>query len=502
MILIKSAQIIDGSGSPGRRADVLLNSDRISAIGDMPNRKADMVIDGLGLFLAPGFIDIQANSDHYLSIFIHPDQKDFLLQGVTTIIGGHCGSSLAPLLYGTLESIRKWGDPNQVNVDWHSVRELFSALSRLKLGVNFGTLVGHSTIRRALIGEDRRDLTISELNVFKKVLVEALDDGAFGFSTGLGYAHSRQVPFAEIKELVSIVAKKNKLYTTHLRSEREGLFVAVEEALRIRKETSARTIVSHLRPLLGFEDDFMKSLDLIDREFSSNDIFFTNYPFDTSVVPIYTLLPVWAQEGGLEVMMSYIASSAVRDRIVKELKYFDGTNVVIARAPGLEYLIGKTLAEFATNEERKVPEALLELMILTKLKAVVFYRNIDLGLAVKSLMRKSALITANSAGLTDNKTMLTHERFTRTFPRFLELALRSRALTLEGAIQKLTSVPAGELQLKDRGLVKDGYFADLVLFSQKDRGVISIEHVFVNGQPVVENSVITGTAAGRVLTRT
>ena len=141
-------------------------------------------------------------------------------------------------------------------------------------------------------------------------------------------------------------------------------------------------------------------------------------------------------------------------------------------------------------------------MTLTKLKAVVFYRNIDLGLAVQSLTQKSALITANSAGLADNKTMLTHERFTRTFPRFLELALRSRALSLEAAIAKITSLPAVQLRLKDRGLIKESYCADLTLFSKEDRNAIVIKHVFVNGRQAVKDGIYSGMPSGKVLRKT
>src|SRR3989338_1585089 len=172
-ILFKGCQVVDGSGGEIQRADVFIKDDKISAIGNFPNKKADQVINCLGLYVSPGFIDVNTDSDHYLTLFTHPEQKDFLLQGVTTIIGGNCGSSLAPLLYGSLESIRKWTNINQVNVDWQTVADFLKVFNRIKLGVNFGTLIGHSTIRRALIGEDFRDLTKSELAVFKKIVQQS-----------------------------------------------------------------------------------------------------------------------------------------------------------------------------------------------------------------------------------------------------------------------------------------------------------------------------------------
>ncbi len=246
MVLIKGAQIIDGTGKPAYKADVLLRGDKISAIGAFPNKKADVVIDGLGLFLTPGFIDVNTDSDHYLSLFTEPYQKDFVRQGVTTIFGGHCGSSLAPLLYGGLESIRKWSDINQINVDWHSVGEFLKVLDRRGLGVNFGTLIGHSTLRRALIGEGLRDLTISDLEIFKKYINDSMKEGAFGISTGLSYAHSRQVPYSEIKELVQVVAEHKGVYATHLRNEKEGLLPAVYETLKVAEETAGAGILNVL----------------------------------------------------------------------------------------------------------------------------------------------------------------------------------------------------------------------------------------------------------------
>src|SRR3989344_8027237 len=159
MTLIKNVQVFDGTGKSSFRSDIMVKGDRIAAIGNFPNKKADVVIDGLGFTATPGFIDANTDSDHYLSLFSNPLQEDFLRQGVTTIIGGQCGSSLAPLLYGHLDSIRKWTDTGKFNVSWHELGEFLALLEKQPLGVNFGTLVGHSTIRRDLTGEEVRTLT-------------------------------------------------------------------------------------------------------------------------------------------------------------------------------------------------------------------------------------------------------------------------------------------------------------------------------------------------------
>src|ERR1044072_3559400 len=153
-LLIKNVKVLGTGRAPEEKADVFVSGEVISAVGSFPHKGADEVIDGQGGWLMPGFIDVDTTSAHYLSSFDAPEQEDFLKQGVTTIIGGHCGASLAPLLYGSLESLRKWGDTNEINVDWHTVAEFFARLAQRPLGVNFGMLAGHSTIRRAILGED------------------------------------------------------------------------------------------------------------------------------------------------------------------------------------------------------------------------------------------------------------------------------------------------------------------------------------------------------------
>lgn len=499
MVLIKSAKIVDGSGRQEPfTADVLLKDNKISAIGKFPQKKADLIIDGLGMYLTPGFIDVNTDSDHHLSLFTNPIQQDFLHQGVTTIFGGICGSSLAPLLYGNLDSIRKWTDTSQVNINWHSVAELLKILDQRKLGVNFGTLVGHSTIRRALIGEEFRDLTVPELIAFKNLLRDSLKEGAFGFSTGLGYAHSKRVPYAEIKELAKVVAENGGVYATHLRDDKEGLAASIEETIKITEETGVKTIVSHFKPLLGFENEYRKAVELIHRLRGSIDLHFDLYPFDESVIPIYTLLPAWAQVGNLEIMLSYINNPGVEERLLRDLADINGKNIRISQAIGREYLLGKTVAEFAENQELSVPAALLKLMRLTGLRATVFYRNINLDLVTQNLERDQALIASNGASLSADAKAIKHERFYNTFPRFIEIVARLKTLSLPQAIEKITLAPAKKFGLKSRGLIKEDYFADLNLVSFKP-GMAKINYVFVNGKLAVKEGEVLDILGGEIL---
>lgn len=465
MILIRSVKVIDGTGKPAYTADVLIEKDRIAAIGFFPTKKAEKVIDGIGYYLAPGFIDIHSDVDHSLSIFSDPEQKEYLSQGVTTIIGGNCGSSLAPLLYGTLESIQKWTDINQINIDWQTMGDFLKVLERKKLGVNFFTLVGHSTIRRSIVGEVFRDLTDKELEVFKKVLSEAFEQGGLGLSTGLSYAHSQRTSFKEIEVLAEIVKKYNGVYATHLRNEKEGLPDSINETIKIAEETGVKTIVSHFRPLLENEENFKKALELLKK--TKTETFFDVYPFDVSMMPIYKLLPLWAQNGGLAIMYKQLLDHQLFQRILKELPPLSRDDLIIASAPGNEFLVGKTIGEIAKNHGVTIPEALLKLMITTRLKALVFYKNINMSLVSELFIHPKSFISSNTMRLSE-----------KAFLKFLQMV--NGKLSIEEAIKKITGKPSQFFNLKDRGIIKEGYFADLVLF--KDSGAPIIEIVIVNGQ--------------------
>ncbi|MDO8430189.1 MAG: hypothetical protein Q7S73_02380 [bacterium] len=495
MILIKSVQIIDGSGKPAFRGDILIKDDRISAVSNFIGKKADTIIDGLGLTAVPGFIDVNTDSDHYLSLFSNPLQKDFLLQGVTTIIGGQCGASLAPLLYGSLRAIRKWGDVSQMNIDWNTIRELKEVLKRLKLGVNFGTLVGYVTIRRDLVGSEIRDLTQPEIEIFQHSLFKALDDGALGLSTGLGYSHSRNISYSEIKKILTVFSKKPGVYTTHLRDEQDNLIESVRETIQMAQESGLPTIISHFRPILGFESKFQEALKIIEESLDKGNIYFDVNPFDMSVLPIYTLLPVWAQEGGFEGMLKILGDELYRPRIISEISKSDWVldNLVIAEAQGYSNIIDKTLKEFSDNRDLNIIEGLLLLMEITRMHARFFYKNINQRVLEEVLSHPRALIGSNSASLKDQPSVLRPKRATETFGRFLEIMEQKKA-PIEDSIKRITSVPAKIFNISKRGLLQEGWFADVVLLKDKN-----IAEVIVNGRLAVSNGKVSEIGFGSPL---
>ncbi len=481
-LLIKDVQVVDGEGNEPYKADVLVQKNVISAIGNLKSRGASRVIDGLGHYLTPGFIDIHTTSDHYLSIFENPKQEDFTNQGVTTILGGHCGSSLAPLIYGTLESIRKWANPTEINVNWHTVSEFLNTLKKTPLGVSFGTLAGHSTIRRSIAG-DRTRIQTKELAVLKGVLKEALKDGAFGLSTGLGYIHGNNASQKEIKELAEIVKEAGGVYATHLRSEGGKLTESVDETIKTAEETGVKTVISHFRPIKGFGKEFREALDRIaETEF---EVYFDIYPHDTSVDAIYTILPEWVQKGSIEAMLERVRNKGLHELIKKELKKIDPKSMYIAGAPKHEYLIGKSLSEIAKNLNKNSVEALLHVMDVTSLRAIVSQKNVDNKLLKKALMHNRAFIASSGNSNVSNEFMK-QERVIDTFPKYIRMAMENKSFMLPEVIEKITSKPARFFDIKNRGVIKEGNAADLVLLNKND---FQIKHVVVGGKVAGEEEV-------------
>ncbi len=504
-LLIKNVQLVDGanstrvSGGPSARAcDVFVSDNRVSAIGNFPNKKATTVIDGQGAYLCPGFIDGNTSSDHYLTLFNDRSQEDFLRQGVTTIMGGMCGASLAPLLYGTLESVQKWGDTNRINVNWHTMAEFLAVMDQRPTTVNFGTLVGHATIRRAIVGEALRDLTRNELNVFVRTLEAALEEGAFGFSTGLGYVHARKTPYAELRTLAETVKKYNGVYATHLRRDTAGIKESVEETIKLARETGVSTIISHFAPVVGAEKEYEEALALVNDLPPEIDLHFDIAPSTSSLVPIRTFLPEWAQAGGVGVMVANIKDEWLLPRIKKDIPKLDENNFIIAQAPGSEFLVGKSLKEVREMYEMKDGrDALLRLMQAMQLKGSVLYKNLNAALIAHAITSPRSLIASNAPSVSDVSSGEKHfksERSTSTFSAFLSLVEENKMMPFEDAVKKITLAPAKKFGITGRGTIKEGNFADLVCLRGNE-----IKFTVVNGRVVEKENEFHAVFPGKTL---
>ena len=497
-LLLKNVHILGSEQKLPDRLDVYVSGEKIAALGRFPNKQAEVVIDGQGCYLAPGFIDVDNDSDHYLSIFSNPGQGDFLKQGITTIIGGTCGASLAPLIYGDLESISAWADTREINVDWYTVKEFLKVLDKRSLGVNFGTLTGHTTIRQAITGQPPRNLTKNEQVVFGELLRRSLKEGSFGMSSGLAYVGNRDTPYSELKGFALIVKEYSGVYSTHLRKTGRDLATSIDETIKLAEETGVKTIISHLTPLQGEEEEYEKVLEKIDNLPSSFDFNFDIYPFDVSILPLYTFLPEWAQKDGLSVMRMSLKDKWLSEKILKDLPEVNPKDFIVAKAQGNDPLVGYSLQNlkklYLKHGNR---EALLKLMMSTDLQATIFYRNLDMNLIKRAIFNPRSFIATNAASFSDDQRnqTLKPERAISTFPKFLALVAKENVISLDAAVNKITSLPAAKFNIPERGKVIEGFYADLVGFDQN----FKVNFVVVNGNLAFEDGEFKHLNGGKIL---
>ncbi|MBP6855373.1 MAG: amidohydrolase family protein [Candidatus Pacebacteria bacterium] len=482
--LIKNIILVDGTGKNPFKADVLVRDRSIVAVGSFPSFKADKVILGNEGYLMPGFVDLNVSSDRYLTLFTSPLHRDFLLQGVTSILIGQCGFSLAPSFYGALGHCSAWTSATHVNVNWKRVGDFLDVLQKqFNFGVNIATLAGHRVIRDEMVHNPSvfRSLTANELRVFRSVLDEALREGAFGLSVGLGHYPYQSTPYHELRALLDVVKKYNGVYATHMRNEKEGILASVQETVKLAQEVAVPTIISHLRPFVGFEHEYRDALSLIEEKSAKADVYFNINPFSYSAESVASFIPEKFRNDSRDVLVEKFKDPACVKEITSLLPKFDSTKMMILNAPGMEFLVGKTLYEFARNRQLSAPKALIELMRVSKLRAVVFFDNLNEQEVSRALLSGRSLISTNSPNFDHLSVAFKPERSYNTFPTYLKHAAAS-SLSIEQAVAKISGLPATLVGLKKRGLVTNGYYADMVL-TTKD---FEVSAVLVNGTLMID----------------
>ena len=305
------------------KADIGIKEDKIAAIGELHNEKSEIEINAENLLICPGIIDVNNHSDTYWQLFTNANLESLVYQGVTTIIGGNCGSSLAPLADPeAIESIQKWVNIKRVNLNWLSVEELFEAIEQIGLSVNFATLIGHGTLRRGIIKNEMRNLTPKELGYVDKMLDSSLRDGGIGMSTGLVYTHARLASTEELVALAKTVRKFNGIYTTHIRNEREQFLEAVEEALKIAEESGVKLHISHLKVMEEVNWSLFESaLAAIEKAYERGvDVTFDVFPYTNTGTVLYTLLPEWVSSGGKKMMINRLKDPSIRVKVISEMR--------------------------------------------------------------------------------------------------------------------------------------------------------------------------------------
>jgi N-acyl-D-amino-acid deacylase len=488
--LIKNIVCVDGAGHVPYKADVLIKGKKILAIGSFPSYRADTVIVGNEAYCVPGFFDMNASADKYLTLFSQPAQSDFLKQGVTSMLIGNCGFSLAPLFYGSLSQFAHWGGNDHININWRSVAELLDALDHQYVtGVNVATLVGHKVIREGLMknpDETFRSLSANELQIFRNVLTQAMHDGAFGMSTGLGYYPYQETRYHELRALADAVKNAGGIYETHLRDEKEGLVESVEETIRLSRDVGVTAVIAHLRPFLGFENKYADAVARIEGDVTHADVYFDMNPFDESVVPLDTFIPDDLRQTDRHALLEKMNDPTIAKHVLNGIPAIDAAHTIIFNTPEVPFLHGKLLSVFAQNRNLTSRAALLELMRVTKLRGAILYKNLSAPALRKALFSERSLIASNSpsfdGGMADDQKP---PRATRTFTEFLASADRG-GVPIEKAITKITGLPAKILGIDNRGLLALGYAADCSIIT-KDRDV---KYVFVNGSAAVWDGAV------------
>jgi N-acyl-D-amino-acid deacylase len=523
---IVGATVIDGTGTAGGRVDVGVQGDLIAAIGDLSRETAGRTLNATGKVLAPGFIDMHSHSDWRLWGNRRAESK--IRQGVTTEVVGNCGFSPAPVSAEFLEDLRRFAVyiPAAMDFRWRSVGEYLDAFDSEGTALNVAQLVGHGTLRVAAMGFARRPPTADELKRMQRMVTDAMEDGACGMSTGLIYAPGSFATTQEIIELARVAARHRGFYASHIRGEGATLLEAVEEAIRVGREADLPVQVSHVkatgRPNWG---KVAQELALIDAACEEGlDVLADVYPYTASSTALRTLLPDWALEGGIDAMLKRLADPRERQRIRHDIEspaHGQGfaervgwENVLLsycARRPDAE---GRRLSEIAEVRKMDPMEATFELLMDEQGGGSMIMFQMDEADLRRALVHPRVMIGSDGSALAPHGEMSAgkpHPRSYGTFPRVLgEYAREQRLLPLALAVHKMTGLPARRLRLRDRGIIRIGAKADLVIFDAREvadratyedphRYPSGIEHVVVNGSAVVRDGEHTGSLPGRVL---
>ncbi|MGH7392591.1 MAG: N-acyl-D-amino-acid deacylase family protein [Candidatus Rokuibacteriota bacterium] len=522
---LEGATVIDGTGATGSRADVGVRDDVIAAVGDLSRETAGRRVNVAGRVLAPGFIDMHSHSDWRLWANRRAESK--IRQGVTTEVVGNCGFSPAPVSTEHLEALRAFAlyVPKRLDFAWRSVGEYLDAFDAEGSALNVVQLVGHGTLRIAAMGFARRPATGDELTRMQRWLGQAVEDGAWGMSTGLIYAPGS---FATTEEIVAVAraARGRGLYASHIRGEGATLLDAVGEAIRVGREADLPVQVSHVkaagRPNWG---KVPEALALIDAACAEGlDVMADVYPYTASSTTLRTLLPDWALEDGIEAMLGRFADPAARARIRHEVESPDNgqslvarvgwENVMVAAAPHRRDAEGRRLSEIARERGLDPLDAALELIADEHGRGYIILFQLDERDLRAALAHPRVMIGSDGSSLAPYGELgegKPHPRSYGTFARVLgEYVREQRVLTLPEAVHKMTGLPARRLGLKDRGVIRPGARADLVVFDPRGvadratyqephRYAAGIDHVLVNGRFVVRDGEHTGSLPGKVL---
>jgi N-acyl-D-amino-acid deacylase len=516
-ILVQGGTIIDGTGKSAYQADVAVQDGKIVEIApNIPAKKAEKVIDAKDHYVTPGFIDIQNHSDSYWTLFDQPEQKSLLAQGITSIVIGNCGASLAPLASAeTLKTFQKWHGLSGINVNWSSFGELLRVLEGMQKGVNVASLIGHATLRRGLLGDQPRNAKPDEIKIMENQLMVALSEGGMGMSMGLVYAHEVDSTTEELIKLSAHLKDKKKYLSVHLRSEGGAVLDAIDEVIDIASRCEIPVKISHLkvRDKKNWHN-FDRVINKLENAYHQGiDVTFDVYPYNSSWSVLYTYLPRWSYEGGRNEILRRLSNKMDRRKILDHLKeqQFNYQNITIATAETNTGFVGKSIQAVATNQGVSNEEALMNVIAATQAQVIGFDHNLSDENVELFLSSPLSIISTDGAGYNGGSEHLVHPRCYGTMPAFLKMVREKKLMRWEQAIRKITSEPARLLGSENRGVLETQKAADIVIFDplaitdmatydHPFRYPMGIQSVLVNGKLAWEKNELQGTH-GQVISR-
>jgi len=497
-LIIKSGKIVDGTGNPEFIGDIGIAGDRIVEIGTIPENRGKRIIDAEGLYVAPGFIDVHTHVDR--KIASEPTVKNYLLQGVTTVVGGNCGGSEYPL------------------------SQLFNQLEEQGIAINFATYLGHNTVREQVMGEGDRAPTAEEMAQMQQLVKQEMEAGAIGFSTGLSYVPGIYSTTEEIIELVKMTSPFDGIYATHLRNQGKHIKQAIEEAIRIGREAGVTVDISHIK--LAEEAVWGKYHLITDpienAQKQGMKVYMDQYPYTATSSGFTSSFPGWAVAGGHDSLLErlkdpekyqQIKAAIIERRLTSERGIDKLSTIYVAYNENHHEYEGKNLAEILDllGREKTISngaDLIIEMQKTDRPRGIFFQMAEE---DVAELMKKPYNMIGSDGKIEIPGIEVTHPRAYGTFPRVIARYVRDQAvLKLPDAIRKMTSLPAEAMNFEQRGLLKKGYFADIVIFDLdkiQDTATFENPHqypngihwVIVNGKIAAEDGAIVGKNGGRIL---
>jgi N-acyl-D-amino-acid deacylase len=525
-LVITHGHIIDGTGSPWYSGDLGIRAGKIAAVGNLAAAPRKRTIDAAGEVVAPGFIDMLGQSE--LTILVDPRLPSKIFQGITSEITGE-GGSIAPLNDAIIQSDRQGYEHFKINPDWRTFRQYFARLEKQGMGINLASYIGATQVRRMVLGDADKQPTPAQLEQMQALVREAMKDGTAGVSTSLEYAPA---PYAKTEELIALAAEASKfggIYSTHMRDESASVLEAIDEALRIGREAHIPVEIWHIK--VAGKDNWGRMPEVVARinaaRAAGADVSADTYAYTAWYNGFSAFIPPWAHDGGDAKLVERLKDPVTRARIRKDLltpsKEWDnewqeipGADAIMIGAvenPALAPLLGTRLSEIAKLWNKDPMDALFDILIQDPSTEVAVFgmSQPDVTLA---LQQPWVAIDNDSSGTSPDGILgqsHPHPRAYGTFPRILAKYVREeRALTLEDAIRKFSALPAQRMRLADRGVLKAGMWADVVIFDPAtvhDRATFDnpnqlsegMEYVLVNGVPVIDQGKMTGALPGKVL---